>query len=434
MSKLAVTVLFVVCVCLVFVQPASGADAPLGVYFDTAGTQRTASVVPGVPFSFYVVSHDVPHLIGGYEFGVAVPPEIIVLSRTVPVGTNFGTGDNFLVGTGVCVPGTGPVVLAEYLAVVLSPYQDLVVGLLPSTPSSFTPPSPGYADCITPENLYAFTCWETGGGGEGIVNPVTLTPSECPGSNNPPVADAGGPYNAECTGPTGTEVQLDGTGSSDPDGDPLTYSWSTSAGTFDDPNSPTPIGTFPLGVTTVTLVVDDGNGAIDSQDVDVTVEDTTPPELSVRLNRRVLWPPNHKWVDIRAFVTVTDVCCPDPNWRLVDVRSNEPANGKGDGNTDVDIEIITRRHVRLRSERAGGGDGRVYTFIFRARDCSNNRTTVLRRVRVPHDHSGWAFASVGMSGAGIGVDNGIDQVALVLRSSPGQVEIDGNGNEVFIAE
>jgi len=43
--------------------------------------------------------------------------------------------------------------------------------------------------------------------------------------NQPPVADAGNDATEECASHTGTEVKLDGTGSSDPDGDVLTYYW-----------------------------------------------------------------------------------------------------------------------------------------------------------------------------------------------------------------
>ena len=52
--------------------------------------------------------------------------------------------------------------------------------------------------------------------------------------NEPPVADASGPYD----GLEGSPVALDGTGSSDPDGDVLTFSWSDGV-TFDDATSMT---------------------------------------------------------------------------------------------------------------------------------------------------------------------------------------------------
>ena len=44
-------------------------------------------------------------------------------------------------------------------------------------------------------------------------------------ANNPPTADSGVDQIAEQQGPTGSSVLLGGLGSSDPDGDQLTYSW-----------------------------------------------------------------------------------------------------------------------------------------------------------------------------------------------------------------
>ena len=38
---------------------------------------------------------------------------------------------------------------------------------------------------------------------------------------------------------------------------------------------------FPLGTTTVTLIVDDGNGGMARDQVVITVEDTTPPVITL---------------------------------------------------------------------------------------------------------------------------------------------------------
>jgi hypothetical protein len=94
-----------------------------------------------------------------------------------------------------------------------------------------------------------------------------------------PWAEAGSDQTLECVDPEGleiTDVTLDGTGSCDPNGDALGYTWT---GGFD--SSPatgaTPTVGFPLGTTDVTLVVDDG--LIDSipGGLAITVQDTTDP-------------------------------------------------------------------------------------------------------------------------------------------------------------
>jgi PKD repeat protein len=77
--------------------------------------------------------------------------------------------------------------------------------------------------------------------------------------NTPPVADAGGPY----SGTVDQVVSFNGSSSSDPDSDPLTYSWD-----FGDVNTGTgasPSHTYAASSTyAVTLTVDDGNGDTDS--------------------------------------------------------------------------------------------------------------------------------------------------------------------------
>ena len=75
--------------------------------------------------------------------------------------------------------------------------------------------------------------------------------------------------------------------------------------------------------------------------------------------------------------------------RLVSITSNEPDNGKGDGNTVNDIQGAAfgtdDREFKLRSERSGRGSGRVYTITYEAEDQSGNTTTAEVTVTVPHD-------------------------------------------------
>jgi len=106
------------------------------------------------------------------------------------------------------------------------------------------------------------------------------------GVNEPPVADANGPYVVECAGTT-MDVMLDGTGSSDPNaGDLLTYSWTTdcSGGSFSDATSPTPTLTMSSGDgcmdCTVSLTVTDLGGLSDTASAMVTVEDTIQPMIA----------------------------------------------------------------------------------------------------------------------------------------------------------
>ena len=176
---------------------------------------------------------------------------------------------------------------------------------------------------------------------------------------------------------------------------------------------------FPLGATVVTFTAVDNCGNPSTCQATVTVVDTTPPEIDVTLNRDVLWPPNHKLADIVATVTVTDICCPTPTYRLVSVTSNEPDDGHGDGATTDDIVILDDTHIQLRSERSGGGDGRIYTLTYEAEDCSGNTALDIVRVRVPHDQSGHAMAAVGFAADGAALLPDADRYVLVVTSEPG---------------
>jgi hypothetical protein len=134
--------------------------------------------------------------------------------------------------------------------------------------------------------------------------------------------------------------------------------------------------------------VTDLAGGAGTDEVIATVGDTTPPALHLALSPTTLRPPNHRMVDITARVTARDACG-EPTVILSSVVSDEPddAPGLGDWRTRNDIQDATVGtpdfHFRLRAERARGGDGRVYTVIYRATDPSGNVTEAAATVSVP---------------------------------------------------
>ncbi|HSB60819.1 MAG TPA: M36 family metallopeptidase, partial [Vicinamibacteria bacterium] len=107
-------------------------------------------------------------------------------------------------------------------------------------------------------------------GGANSTSPTNgfNIPTSCQGGNQPPVANAGPDQNVT----VGSVVTLNGTGSSDPEGSPLTYSWAQLSGptvTLSGANTATPTFTPTVaGAYVFRLTVSDG--AANSTD-DVTV-------------------------------------------------------------------------------------------------------------------------------------------------------------------
>ncbi len=206
---------------------------------------------------------------------------------------------------------------------------------------------------------------------------------KCKLSNQPPVAEAGQDRTVECTSPADTNLILDGSASSDPELDPLTYTWT---GPFETTSGRTAIVSLPIGTHEVTLTVDDGQGVTDSDTATMVVEDTTPPTIdSLDANPKTLWPPNHQMVSASVAAAVADTCDAAPTCQIIAGSSNEPVDGQGRGDRAPDWEITGASTAYLRAERSARGNGRVYTLTVECVDASGNASSSSVDITVPHD-------------------------------------------------
>jgi PKD repeat protein len=82
---------------------------------------------------------------------------------------------------------------------------------------------------------------------------------------------------ASGSGPAPLPATLDGTGSADPDGGPLSYAWDLDGdGAYDDATTPTASRTYPVGVTAVGLRVTDQAGGTATATTTITATNTGP--------------------------------------------------------------------------------------------------------------------------------------------------------------
>ena len=108
------------------------------------------------------------------------------------------------------------------------------------------------------------------------------------------------------------------------------------------------------------------------------LNDTQAPAINnLSTSASELWPANKKMKDIWIDYTTTDNCPSEVTTQL-SITSNEPI-------TTSDWKIIDNHHIQLKAERAGNGNGRIYTITIIATDQAGNKATKSTTVLVPHD-------------------------------------------------
>jgi hypothetical protein len=151
---------------------------------------------------------------------------------------------------------------------------------------------------------------------------------------------------------------------------------------------------FPKGITPVGCAVDDAAGNTSSCGFSVAVNDTEPPKVVCSVATPRLWPPNHNLVDVGLSATATDNCAGPLPIALQVFGDEDDEMATGDGNFSPDAKDIAPGTLRLRRERRGDADGRVYLEVGSTADSSGNAAHACCTVVVPHDQSRAGILSV----------------------------------------
>jgi uncharacterized repeat protein (TIGR01451 family) len=144
-------------------------------------------------------------------------------------------------------------------------------------------------------------------------------------------------------------------------------------------------GTVISNTATVSAVTFDPDLTNNSATATTTASNPAPVITGAEADPSVLWPPNHRMVNVTVSYDVTDNCPLPPNSCVLTVTSNEPVFGRGSGHTSPDWIVLDDHHVLLRAEREGNGNGRIYTTTITCTDSGGNSSNDQVEVTVPHD-------------------------------------------------
>jgi hypothetical protein len=140
------------------------------------------------------------------------------------------------------------------------------------------------------------------------------------------------------------------------------------------------------GMETFKYQASDGGVNSEEATVTITVADTQGPNLTSSVGTTTLWTVNHNLVNVGLSASAADNSG-DPVTIQVFVFSDEDDLTPDSPDFSPDARDIAPGTLRLRAERDGSGDGRVYLILIVATDSSNNLSRNCLTVVVPKSQS-----------------------------------------------
>ena len=342
--------------------------------------------------------------------GILFDTSTLVLSLSVGYGSAFGFTDLTGPATGMHIHGPAPTNVAASVLISLAanhtPATNPATGGFIGGTVTFTADQAVFL-LASSNYINIHTVANPNGEIRGQLVPVNTFPTvTCPAAST-----------NECDGSGGRLVNLLAQ-VGDADGDALTIVWSVDGVAIQ--TNTVPAGAPPTSTTTsltafltlgqhsVVVAVADSEGGTASCSTSATVVDTMPPVItSASATPTVLWPPNHKMVNVALSVTATDLCS-SATCRIKTVTSNEKIDGpgKGKGGKSPDWKTTGPLTLQLRAEREGKGSGRNYTIVVECTDTSGNSSTTNLVVRVPHDQRDHSATGKGSDNSNSGSSSG----------------------------
>jgi hypothetical protein len=148
---------------------------------------------------------------------------------------------------------------------------------------------------------------------------------------------------------------------------------------------------FDPATETIVQTVTGGGLLLNIFDMAVVPAPVDPPLVTCTLETALLWPPDHELRDVGLGLSVKHDA---PTTLSLAVYSDEGDLEPGSGNHAPDALDVAAGTLRLRAERSGHGDGRVYLIVATAADEFGNVGVGCCTVVVPKSESAASEAEV----------------------------------------